>query len=301
MSGAAGKVHIVMAADGAYRKGLEVAKASMVESCSDPSRLVFHEFGEEPSFVERMRRDFGTYKGSPMTFLRLYLGELLPDVEWVVYSDVDTLWRRDVLELASLRDAGKVVQWVRDVPTAVWETLAWCREHGVPPGAIALETYACAGICIINLRLWRERGVLARCLAFAEKHGRPPLADQDLLNCTMEPGEAGMLPPCWDVIVPSPEVLPRCVLHITGVGRCFRAPYEGKIAQYLYWESIGRGTPFKAPWAPPFYVRDWMIRLALPFARLPLRFRIRRNLAWRWFVRRELRSARSERRRGNMV
>ena len=187
----------------------------MGESCSDPSRLVFHEFGEEPSFVERMRRDFGTYKGSPMTFLRLYLGELLPDVEWVVYSDVDTLWRRDV-------------------PTAVWETLEWCREHGAPPGAIAPETYACTGICIINLRLWRERGVLARCLAFAEKHGRPPLADQDLLNCTMEPGEAGMLPPCWDGLVPSPEVLPRCGnyksagRHPSGADTCASVPGHHK-------------------------------------------------------------------------
>ena len=88
------KVHVVMVADNAYEKVLEVAKASMIESCSAPDRIEFHIFREEPELSERMRREFGTYRGSPMTFVRLYLGELLPDVDWVVYSDVDTVWRR---------------------------------------------------------------------------------------------------------------------------------------------------------------------------------------------------------------
>ena len=52
------RVHVVMAADGPYLKGLEVAKASMVESCSDPGRLEFHLFGENAVSPERMRREF---------------------------------------------------------------------------------------------------------------------------------------------------------------------------------------------------------------------------------------------------
>ena len=57
------KIHVVMAADGAYRKGLEVAKSSMIASCSDPSRLEFHLFGENRELEPRMRGDFGTYRG----------------------------------------------------------------------------------------------------------------------------------------------------------------------------------------------------------------------------------------------
>ena len=111
------KIHIVMAADGAYRKGLEVAQASLIESCSNPERLEFHLFGDDEKITSRIRSDFGTYKGSPMAFVRLYLGELLPDVDWVVYSDVDTLWYRDVAELWDLRDETKILQWVRDIPS----------------------------------------------------------------------------------------------------------------------------------------------------------------------------------------
>lgn len=125
----AGKIHVVMAADGPYLKELEVAKASMVESCSDPERIEFHLFREDAVSPERMRREFGTYKGSPMAFLRLYLGELLLDVEWVVYSDVDTLWHRDVCELWELRDETKTIQWVR---STAFEFVDWCHERDVP-------------------------------------------------------------------------------------------------------------------------------------------------------------------------
>ena len=277
-------VHIVMAADQAYMKGLEVAKASMVESCSDPSRLEFHVFGEDVAIANRIRGDFGTYKGSPMAFLRLYLGELLPDIDWVVYSDVDTLWRRDVLELAGLFDSGKTIQWVKDLPGTVVEFNGWCRRHGVVTRRDASQTYACSGICIINLKQWRERDVLGMCKAFVEAHGCPKYADQDILNAVLA-DETGLLPGWWDVLVPSPENTPRCVLHLTGVGRCFARPYAGSIVQYQYWQHIARGMPFSRPFTLPFYLRDWMIRLCLPFSGVILRDRIRRHFAWRWYLR----------------
>ena len=78
------KVHVVMVADKAYEKGLEVAKASMLGSCSDPGRIEFHLFDDDSVLMDRIQKDFGTYKGSPMAFMRLYLGELLPDIDWVV-------------------------------------------------------------------------------------------------------------------------------------------------------------------------------------------------------------------------
>ena len=277
-----GKVHVVMAADGAYMKGLEIAKASMIASCSDSSRLAFHLFGEDSNLVQRIHSEFGTYKGSPMAFLRLYLGELLPDVEWVVYSDVDTLWRRDVLELAGLFDETKTIQWVRDIPGTVVEFKDWCHRQGVPISESIAQTYACSGICLINLKWWRERDVLGRCRAFVEKYGCPKYADQDILNAVLE-AESGLLPGWWDVLIPSPENTPRCVLHLTGVGRCFARPYTGKVVQYRYWEHVARGAPFSRPKALPFCLRDWMIRLCLPFSGAFLRDRIRRYFAYRWF------------------
>lgn len=278
------KIHVVMAADGPYLKGLEVAKASMVESCFDPERLEFHLFGEDAISQERMCNEFGLYRGSPMAFLRLYLGELLPDVDWVVYSDVDTLWHRDVCELWELRDETKAIQWVR---STAFEFVDWCRERDVPLDHFSSDRYGCSGICLINLKRWRETKVLERCRDFAVRYGIPKYADQDILNAVLA-DEAGLLPECWDVQIPSPENATRCVLHLTGVGRYFATPYTGRIAQYRYWQHIARGDTIGPVRALPFYFRPWMARLLFPFASPLFRERVCRNLAWRWFVRREM-------------
>ena len=277
------KIHVVMAADGPYLKGLEVAKASMVESCSDPGRIEFHLFGDEAVSLERMRTEFGLYRGSPMTFLRLYLGELLPEVDWVVYSDVDTLWRRDVCELWKLRDGAKTIQWAW---SSSFEFVDWCRERNVPLVRFSPDRYGCCGICLVNLKRWRETKVLERCRDFAAQYGIPKYADQDILNAVLA-DEAGLLPECWDVWIPSPENTPRCVLHLTGVGCYFAKPYTGRIAQYRYWQHIARGDTIGPVRSLPFYFRPWMARLLLPFASPLFRERVCRNLAWRWFVKRE--------------
>ncbi len=275
---AAEKIHVVMAADGAYMKGLEVAKDSMIKSCSCPERLEFHIFSETNVMMERLRGEFGTYRGSPMAFLRLYLGELLPDVDWVVYSDVDTLWHRDVSELWSLRDESKTIQWVRSTP---FEFVDWCREMDV--GLEKFDHYGCSGICLMNLKRWRESKTLERCMDFAKRYGIPKYADQDIMNAVL-PDECGLLPEHWDVQIPSPENTPSCVLHLTGVGQYFAKPYTGKIAQYRYWDHIARGSEICSIRTPPFYLRPWMVLILLPLASPLFRERIVRNFAWRWFV-----------------
>ena len=259
--------------------------SSMRASCSEPERLVFHVFREDVVLLARIRREFGTYKGSPMAFLRLYLGELLPDVDWVVYSDVDTIWKRDVCELWGLRDKSKLIQWVKSSP---FEFVDWCREKGVPLGGFDPACYGCSGVCLMNLKRWREAEALERCRDFACRYGVPKYADQDIMNAVL-PKECGLLPECWDVQIPSPENTPSCVLHITSVGRYFNTPYKGGIAQYRYWEHVARGGGIGKVFAFPLYLRGWMIRLFLLFASPLFCERVQRNLAWRWFVAREAR------------
>ena len=275
------KIHIVMAADGPYMKGLEVAKASMIASCSDPARLEFHLFGEDAGLACRIRGELGTYKGSPMAFVRLYLGELLNGVDWVVYSDVDTLWHGDVVELWDARDETKMVQWVQDIPSTRAEASVWQRRIN---SRFDESRYGCSGVMLMNLKKMRAEGFLEKAIVFTKEHGLFKYVDQDILNALCNKS-CGMLPGWWDVLIPSPENAPRCVLHLTGVGRCFARLYSGKVIQYLYWQHAARGTAFHRPFALPFYLRDWMIRLCLPLSGAILRDRIRRYFAWRWFFR----------------
>ena len=274
-------IHIVMVADGAYRKGLEVAKASMVASCSAPERLAFHLFGEDEKITSRIRADFGTYKGSPMAFVRLYLGELLPDVDWVVYSDVDTLWYRDVVELWDLRDETKVLQWVQDIPSTRAEASFWQKRihAGFNPWK-----YGCSGVMLLNLKQMRSAKLLDRAVAFTREHGLFKYVDQDILNALCQAG-SGFLPSCWNVLIPTPEnCRGGCVLHLVGVGRCFNVPYVGSVLQYHYWEHVAKGRSFRRPWSLPFYLRDWMIWLLLPFSSAFFRDRVQRYFAYRWLL-----------------
>ena len=275
------RIHVVMAADGPYMKGLEVAKASMVESCSNPSRLDFHLFGEDAALSERIRSEFGTYKGSPMAFLRLYLGELLPEVDWVVYSDVDTIWYRDVIELWGLRDDAMMIQWVRDIPSAQSETSVW--QTRLNPDFDSSK-YGCSGIMLMNLKRMREVDFVAKAIAFTKENGLFRYVDQDILNALCNKS-CGMLPQCWDVMMPEPTTPKECVMHVTGVSRCFEKPYRGRVIQYKYWEHVAKGVPFRKPFALPFCMRGWMAALCFPFAGEFFRDRVCRYLAWRWYLR----------------
>lgn len=276
-------IHIVLAADEKYRPGLEATKTSIVRSCRCPERLKFHEFRETPELAARIRREFGQYKGSPMAFLRLYLAELLPDVDQLIYSDVDTLWGRDVAELADVKIGDAVIGWVKDLPGTAVEFREWCRKKGLSLKGWMDRLYSCTGVCVIDLKKWRERKVLERCQEFVAKHGVPKYADQDILNYVLK-DEAVQLPRCWDVLIPSPvNTHGGCVLHLTGVGRCFQCKYEGKVLQYRYWEHVARGCKFLHPNWWWVYVPRWVLRCVMFCATTAFVDRVYRFLSYRWY------------------
>lgn len=246
------KIHIALAADENYRPGLEVTQRSMVRSCAHPERLEFHVFRETPELAARIRREFGEYKGSVMAFVRLYLPELLPEVDWVVYSDVDTIWNRDVGELwnsivgsSGLSERPEpssppMLYWVRDMWSSRRETAVW--QTRINP-AFDTNRYGCSGVTVLNLKKMRETNLLKRAVDFTKRYGLFRYVDQDILNALCN-RDCGMLPVCWDVLG-CWEALPedsRCVYHITGIGRYFHAA-ESPVypPQYQLWWNVRTG------------------------------------------------------------
>jgi len=128
-----GKIHVVLASDANYLPGLEVTKASILRSCSAPERIVWHIF-DETDLAKLDVDEFPVWNTSKMTWLRLFLPELLPEVDRVVYSDVDTVWMRDVCELwdatAGNREGSPSIYWVRDFEVTVDMTREWLRKVG---------------------------------------------------------------------------------------------------------------------------------------------------------------------------
>ncbi len=225
-------IDVVLVANERYAPGLTATRESLVAACSALERLRFHVFGDADMEPLARRLPLSDYNGSKLPYLRLFLPELLPECDWVLYSDVDTLWFRDPIELWEERDDAKAICWVADFPVIRVEYDKWRRSKGVTIGAT--RHYACSGVALLNLRKWREMDLTARAMRFIRDYGCPPYADQDVLNALLA-DDARLLDPVWDMLAPGMRLSP-CVYHVTGIGRHFgKARYDGPIPQYAWW------------------------------------------------------------------
>ncbi len=167
------RVHVVLAANGPYMSGLELTKASMIASADDASRLVFHEFTEWPTNLVLPRQ-------LSLAYIRLFLSDLLSELDYVVWSDVDVLWKRDIAELWALRKDDIFIMAPRDQSLETLESeCAWMHWHGYGFDA---NRYFCSGVMLMNLKKMREEGFVGRCLEFIGRHDDVLLADQSVLN-----------------------------------------------------------------------------------------------------------------------
>lgn len=235
-------VHIALVADNNYRQGLLTTKASMIKACKTPERLVFHEFGEAEAtpVMPLMKEHFGLYKGSPMAYLRLFFPQLLPDCDWVIYADVDTLWFLDPCDLWNLRDNSVSVQWVADMPSTRKEAAVWQKQWNPQ---FDESRYCCSGVMLMNLKRLRERNLTQESFDFVARHGLPKYVDQDILNCLLH-NDCGLLPQEWDVTVSGPFP---SVLHILTIGQFFGKKPGGRWPQFDIWYKFTYGK-FMLEW-----------------------------------------------------
>lgn len=271
MSGEA--IHVVLAADANYAPGLEVTQRSLRRSCSRPGRIVWHVFDETALDGLVGLEAFVRYNTSRMPYLRLFLPELLPDVDWVVYSDVDVIWNRDVCELAGLFDASVAIQWVRDFESTVRDVRPWIRKTGI---AFDETRYGCSGICLMNLKKMRATRLGARATDLVRRFGTPPYADQDLLNVLFN-RDCGLLPEHWDVLCGLRDWRTPAVYHLTGVGRHFHDAVPPVYPpQYQLWWNVAHGTA-SVHWRSRLLAVLWPLRAVARLLPPDVRTRVMRQ------------------------
>lgn len=268
-------IHVVLAADANYAPGLKVTRESLRRSCSRPGRIVWHVFDETALNGLAGLEAFGHYNTSRMPYLRLFLPEILPDVDWVVYSDVDVIWNRDVCELAGLFDASVAIQWVRDFASTVREVRPWLRKAGAD---VDETRYACSGVCLMNLKKMRATRLGARATDLVRRFGTPPYADQDLLNALYS-RDCGFLPDHWDVLRGLRDWRTPAVYHLTGVGRHFHDAVPPVYPpQYQLWWNVAHGTG-AVHWRSRLLAALWPLRAVARLLPADVRARVMRQ----WF------------------
>ena len=284
-------IPVVLVADGKYRVGLEATKASIVASAARPERLQFHEL-DETALPEGALDRFGAYYGSKLPMLRLFLGDILPNDDWAVYVDVDTLWFRDVEELWAERDDRFSLAWCRDLPSTRRSASRWIRREVDP--SFDDSNYCCSGLILMNLRKMRETRFSERAAEFVAKHGTPPYPDQDVLN-VLAAHDAKYLDGRWNVIRSEAGALEKgAVYHLCGIGRQFGGEPRGRLPQFEGWWNFlagirgDRDLAEKVRRAYPLRLKAaWFAMGALPLWRIPLPStafcdRLRRALFFAW-------------------
>jgi lipopolysaccharide biosynthesis glycosyltransferase len=133
---------------------------------------------DAPFDAGRVRRWRSLY-GSHMPYGRLFLPELLPQHDEVVYLDADVIVEMDVRELLCAGGGAGAVAAMKAWDFAHSHDAALAAELGIAGD----EPYFHSGLLVFRLHRWRSDGLLAKCLDFGDCYaGKLQSHDQTILN-----------------------------------------------------------------------------------------------------------------------
>jgi lipopolysaccharide biosynthesis glycosyltransferase len=134
---------------------------------------------------------------SRATYGRLFVHEVAPSANRVIYLDADTLPVRPIGELADMSLGGAVAAAVRDDYIATFGSPEGPaeRDPGLDPGL----PYFNSGVLVIDVAAWRRACVADRAARWLAKFGQETeMVDQDALNVVLQ-GDWQELPAMWNV------------------------------------------------------------------------------------------------------
>ena len=159
--------------EGLSRRVLEFLQKS-VEELSPNTKIIFREFSTRGlSFAK-------SFHGNYMTYARLFLAELLPEIDRVIYLDSDLLVNCPIDKLWQIELEGCVIG---AVPIGRLEWVALERNFLLEIGLSKSASYFSAGVLLLDLAAWRASRTTKACLDFlAANSSRCQTADQTVLN-----------------------------------------------------------------------------------------------------------------------
>jgi lipopolysaccharide biosynthesis glycosyltransferase len=134
----------------------------------------------QPAIVDLARvRGWRSLYGSHMPYGRLFLPELMPEHDDVLYLDADVIVEIDVRDIVRANDDGGVVSAMKAWDFAHSHDAELASELGIP----ADDQYFHSGLLIMNLNGWRREDLTAKCVALGDRYPeRLHSHDQTILN-----------------------------------------------------------------------------------------------------------------------
>lgn len=135
-------------------------------------------FIQMPDLEQMSETNLEVGRFSLSTYSRLWLSELLPEIDQVTYIDCDTVFMAGADALLNDRLGSDIA--LAGVPDAI------SRHNKRLVGLNPNDLYVNAGVLKINLAFWRENEALPRFLGYLKsKNGRVPHNDQGVLNACL--------------------------------------------------------------------------------------------------------------------
>lgn len=197
--------HFAYAADGNYALQLKIAVASLLYALRQRTRAIYihvldlgltdKQWNQLIDLWGRIQskaifkrhiistQQFAKYKkwnNSYAPYARLELPDLIPDAEWCLYADCDTLFLCDPQQLEPLLDNNKALIGHRN-PIAISNEFdkKWFDDKSIH---LDFSKYICSGLVAINLNWFREHNAKQKCIVFLDKYPDVLTPDQSALN-----------------------------------------------------------------------------------------------------------------------
>ena len=220
--------------------GLEAASRNdLVKRLSEiPDRRIdiqFHDY--DPVLFSSCPK----WRGGYSAYARLALQDILKDEDWTIYTDIDTLWLRDVGELWAMRDRISVLAAVPDGSGVSYLSSGEMQAKLFSYDGVKVKPadYFCSGLMILNLKRLREIGFLKLSVDFIAEHKDiMRFADQDVYNWFFQPPDAVMLDWRWgefSTVYGKRDVESLRVIHYAN-----QAPWKKRISRVsmFWWEYL---------------------------------------------------------------
>ena len=210
-------IEIALPSDQNYFPGLLVTMYSIAKNAASSAHLSFNilDGGIRESSFELLKesilrvhpkssfrrfkineQDYSTFPafhGNRMTYVRFLLPTMLPENEFVIYADSDTLWLADIADLWRQRDPKVILQAVYDQLGDKTEE-PWFKAHKV---VWRENRYFCNGLLLMNLNAFRRHRIVEKASEFIANHPDVQFADQSAFNAVIEDG-VKLLPERWN-------------------------------------------------------------------------------------------------------
>lgn len=121
------------------------------------------------------------------TYYRLLLAELCPNIDKLLYLDVDIIVKSSLQELYNTNIETYYIAGIAD------------SQETINASRLKIQNYCNAGVLLLNLKKWREENITKKFFDWMlENENIILLHDQDVINCVLQNGML-KVDGCWNV------------------------------------------------------------------------------------------------------